>query len=53
MAEQRTARLTAEELVARHKRLPRIDFSQMRADIDEFFGTEDRVGDPDPDVRPG
>ena len=39
-------RLTAEELVERHKRLPRVDAAEMRKDIDEFFG-EDRLSDDD------
>jgi prevent-host-death family protein len=43
----RRRRLSAEELVARHRRLPRVDFAQMRQEADEFFGTEDRVGDDD------
>ncbi|RDI66137.1 type II toxin-antitoxin system Phd/YefM family antitoxin [Nocardia pseudobrasiliensis] len=41
-------RHTAEELVQRHRRLPRVDYAQMRAEADEFFGTEDRLGDDDP-----
>jgi prevent-host-death family protein len=40
-------RLSAEELVARHRRLPRLDAAQLRRDADEFFGDEDRVGDED------
>ncbi|MFC4531477.1 type II toxin-antitoxin system Phd/YefM family antitoxin [Sphaerisporangium dianthi] len=43
----RRRRLTAEELVARHRRLPHVDHARMRQDADEFFGTEDRVGDDD------
>jgi hypothetical protein len=35
---------TATELVERHKRLPRVDFAEMRADIDDMFGV-DRIGD--------
>lgn len=35
--------LTAEELVARHRKLPRVDYAQMRQEADEFFGTEDRI----------
>jgi antitoxin (DNA-binding transcriptional repressor) of toxin-antitoxin stability system len=41
----RRRRLTAEELVARHRRLPRVDHLRMRQEADEFFGGEDRVGD--------
>ncbi|MGF1430117.1 type II toxin-antitoxin system Phd/YefM family antitoxin [Kitasatospora sp. LaBMicrA B282] len=43
----RRRRLTAEELVARHVRLPRVDYAQMREEADKFFGTEDRIGDDD------
>lgn len=43
----RRRRLTAEELVARHRHLPRIDYAAMRKEADEFFGTEDRLGDDD------
>jgi len=41
----RRRRLTAEELVERHRRLPRVDRDRMREEADEFFGTEDRVDD--------
>jgi prevent-host-death family protein len=44
----RRRRPSAEELVARHRRLPRVDHARMRRDADEFFGDEDRVGDDDP-----
>jgi prevent-host-death family protein len=40
-------RLSAEELVERHRKLPRVDYARMRQEADEFFGTEDRVGDDD------
>lgn len=43
----RKRRLTAEELVERHRRLPRVDYARMRREADEFFGTEDRIGDED------
>jgi prevent-host-death family protein len=43
----RRRRLTAEELVERHRRLPRVDYVRMRREADEFFGAEDRVGDDD------
>jgi prevent-host-death family protein len=43
----RRRRLTAEELVERHRRLPRVDHVRMRHEADEFFGTEDRIGDDD------
>lgn len=41
----RRRRLTAEELVERHRKLPHLDYAEMRREADEFFGTEDRVGD--------
>ncbi|MGW2177154.1 type II toxin-antitoxin system Phd/YefM family antitoxin [Streptomyces sp. NPDC001732] len=44
----RKRRLSAEELVARHRRLPRVDAALMRREADELFGGEDRVGDDDP-----
>lgn len=40
----RRRRLTADELVERHRRLPRVDHVRMREEADEFFGTEDRIG---------
>lgn len=47
----RRRRLSAEELVERHRRLPRVDSAQMRQEADEFFGTDDRVGEDDPWAR--
>ncbi|MEU4600719.1 type II toxin-antitoxin system prevent-host-death family antitoxin [Nocardia sp. GTS18] len=44
----RRRRRSAEELVARHRGLPRVDYAAMRREADEFFGTEDRIGDDDP-----
>ncbi|MDA2813319.1 PhdYeFM domain-containing protein [Nocardiopsis sp. RSe5-2] len=38
-------RITAADLVASHRDLPPIDYAQMRREADEFFGTEDRLGD--------
>ncbi|MFI5725491.1 type II toxin-antitoxin system Phd/YefM family antitoxin [Streptomyces cyaneofuscatus] len=35
---------SAEELVARHRRLPRVDGFLLRSEADEFFGRENRVG---------
>jgi prevent-host-death family protein len=43
----RIRHLGAEELVARHRRLPRVDPAEMQRDADEFFGDEDRIGDHD------
>ena len=49
----RRRRLTAEELVARHRTLPRVDHDRMRDEADEFFGSEDRVDGGDlPVMRP-
>lgn len=45
---RRRRRLSAEELVERHRRLPRVDHARMRADADEFFGAAERAGDDDP-----
>ncbi|MFC9968454.1 type II toxin-antitoxin system Phd/YefM family antitoxin [Nocardia ignorata] len=44
----RRRRRSAEELVARHRGLPRVDYAAMRREADEFFGTEDRICDDDP-----
>jgi hypothetical protein len=41
-------RLSAEELVARHKKLPKADHPPMRQEADEIFSTEERVGQNDP-----
>jgi prevent-host-death family protein len=43
----RRRRPTAEELVERHRKLPRVDYARLRRDADEFFGAEDRIGDDD------
>lgn len=45
---RRRTRLTAAELVERHRRLPRVEYTSMRRDADEFFGETDTVGDADP-----
>jgi len=42
---RRRRRLSAEELVARHRKVPRIDPAEMRHEADQFFGAEDRVDD--------
>ncbi|CAG7652139.1 type II toxin-antitoxin system Phd/YefM family antitoxin [Actinacidiphila bryophytorum] len=47
----RRRRLSAEELVERHRRLPRVDYARMRQEADEFFGADDRAGDDDPFER--
>jgi prevent-host-death family protein len=41
----RKRRLSARELVERHRRLPHVDYAEMRREADEFFGTEDRIDD--------
>lgn len=43
----RRRRLSAEELVARHRRLPHVEYAAMRAEADELFGSEDRIDDED------
>jgi len=40
-------RVSAEDLVARHRRLPAVDHALLRREADEYFGTEDRVEDDD------
>lgn len=40
-------RMTAAELVARHRRLPRVDAGRLRDEADEIFGGADRLGDDD------
>jgi prevent-host-death family protein len=47
----RRRRLSAEELVTRHRRLPRVDHTRMRTEADEFFGTQDRIDEDDPGER--
>ncbi|MEV4286903.1 hypothetical protein AB0K40_15475 [Nonomuraea bangladeshensis] len=37
-------RLSAEELVAKHRRLPHVDHAELRREADEVFG-DDRVYD--------
>lgn len=41
----RRRRASAEELVARHRMLPRVDYAQMRAEADEFFGADELIDD--------
>lgn len=48
----RRRRLSAEELVERHRRLPRIDYRRMRQEAEELLGA-DRVDDEDPWERIG
>lgn len=43
----RRRRLSARELVERHRRLLRADYDQMRAEADEFFGGQDRIDEVD------
>ncbi|WP_433267177.1 type II toxin-antitoxin system Phd/YefM family antitoxin [Actinosynnema sp. CS-041913] len=47
----RRRRLTAEELVERHRKLPRVDHAELRREADAFFGTEDRIGGVDRSER--
>jgi prevent-host-death family protein len=44
---RRRQRVSSEELIERLRKLPRVDYEEMRRESDEFFG-EDRVGDDDP-----
>ncbi|MEU4510667.1 type II toxin-antitoxin system Phd/YefM family antitoxin [Nonomuraea wenchangensis] len=46
----RKRRLSAEELVAKHRRLPHVDYAEMRREADEVFG-DDRVYDDPWDRR--
>ncbi|WP_017600295.1 type II toxin-antitoxin system Phd/YefM family antitoxin [Nocardiopsis lucentensis] len=43
----RKRRLSAQELVERHRRLAKVDYAEMRAEADEFFDGEDRIGEDD------
>ncbi|WP_327044051.1 PhdYeFM domain-containing protein [Microbispora sp. NBC_01189] len=43
----RKRRLTAEELIASHRRLPRVAWTEMRQEADGLFGADDRI-DTDP-----
>ena len=43
----RRRRMTAHELVGRHRKLPPVDHPRMRDEADEFFGTDDRIDDGD------
>lgn len=42
-AQRPRTEMTAEELVARHRKLPPIDYARMRCEIDEGFGDDDRL----------
>ncbi|WP_100445255.1 type II toxin-antitoxin system Phd/YefM family antitoxin [Glycomyces xiaoerkulensis] len=43
----RRRKVSSAELMERHRRLPPVDYAEMRREADEFFG-ENRVGDDDP-----
>lgn len=45
---RRRRMLSAEELVARHRKLPRVDHAAMMREAEEFFGATDEVGVDDP-----
>lgn len=47
----RRRRLTAGELVERHKLLPQVDYAEMRRESDDFFGTDRLNDDDDPWAR--
>ncbi|MCC8248048.1 type II toxin-antitoxin system Phd/YefM family antitoxin [Saccharothrix luteola] len=40
--------LNTDEVIAVVKDLPPVDYAEMRAEADEFWGNEDRLGDDDP-----
>lgn len=44
---RRRRQVSTEELIERLRKLPRVDYEQMRREADEDFGVE-RVGDYDP-----
>jgi prevent-host-death family protein len=47
----RKRRLSTKELMEQARKLPRVDYEEMRREADELFG-EDRIGDDDPWTRP-
>ncbi|MFI9553840.1 type II toxin-antitoxin system Phd/YefM family antitoxin [Nonomuraea endophytica] len=49
----RRRHLSTEELIARRRHLPEVDYAEMRQEADEFFGNEDRVDDDPWDRRRG
>ena len=44
---RRRRQVSTDELVERLRKLPRVDYEEMRREADEFFGNEGRVGDDD------
>ncbi len=44
---RRRQRVSTDELIERLRKLPRVDYEEMRRESDELFG-EERVGDYDP-----
>ena len=47
IARQRRRGVPTAEIQAVFARLPRMDYASLRADIDEFFGDDDRIRDED------
>lgn len=45
---RRRRRLTAAELVERHRHLPHVDGKLMREEVDALFGDNDQLTDDDP-----
>jgi prevent-host-death family protein len=43
----RRRKVTSDELIERLRKLPRVDYEEMRREAAEDFGTEGRVGDDD------
>jgi len=44
----RRRRPTTDELIEKYRTLPGVDYAEMRAESDEFFGNEGRLDDEDP-----
>ena len=42
----RRRRLTAQELVDKHRKLPRVEYAELRQEADETFGETERIDDP-------
>lgn len=45
------AKPTAEELVARHQQMPRVDAEALRHETDELFGSDELGSEDDPYTR--
>lgn len=47
LAEKRRRGVPTDEIRAKFALLPRMDYASLRADIEEFFGDDDRIRDED------